>query len=174
MRTHPIGTGPFRFVEFKPNEAIKVARNPDYLKPGRPYLDGIEYTVIPNRSTTILAFIAGKFDMTFPFQVTVRLLRDVESQAPQAICELQTTNVALSLLVNGTVPPFDNAAIRRAMALGLDRKGFIDILSESQDRIGGLMLPPPEGGWGCPPRSWQHCPVTPPMSKIAGRNRGDS
>ena len=46
MRSHPIGTGPFKFVEFKPNEYIKVTRNPDYWKPGRPYLDGIEYTII--------------------------------------------------------------------------------------------------------------------------------
>src|SRR6267143_736907 len=68
MRTHPIGTGPFKFVEFKPNERITVARNPDYWKKGRPYLDGIEYTIIPNRSTAVLSFIAGKFDMTFPFE----------------------------------------------------------------------------------------------------------
>ena len=47
MRQHPIGTGPFKFVEFKPNEHIKVTRNPDYWKPDRPYLDGIEYTIIP-------------------------------------------------------------------------------------------------------------------------------
>ena len=46
MRQHPIGTGPFKFVEFKPNESIKVTRNPDYWKPGRPYLDGIEFTII--------------------------------------------------------------------------------------------------------------------------------
>src|SRR5262252_6676024 len=51
MRSHPIGTGPFKFVEYKPSQSIKVARNPDYWKPGRPYLDGIEYTIIPNRST---------------------------------------------------------------------------------------------------------------------------
>ena len=51
MRTHPIGTGPFKFVEFKPNEYIRVVKNPDYWKPGRPYLDGIEWTIIPNRST---------------------------------------------------------------------------------------------------------------------------
>src|ERR1700731_4272047 len=68
MRTHPIGTGPFKFVEFKPNERIVVARNPDYWKKGRPYLDGVEYTIIPNRSTAILSFIAGKFDMTFPLE----------------------------------------------------------------------------------------------------------
>jgi peptide/nickel transport system substrate-binding protein len=42
MRSHPIGTGSFKFVEFKPNESIKVTRNPDYWKKDRPYLDGIE------------------------------------------------------------------------------------------------------------------------------------
>src|SRR5271154_3435461 len=42
MRQHPIGTGPFKFVEFKPNEYIKVTRNPNYWKNDRPYLDGIE------------------------------------------------------------------------------------------------------------------------------------
>ena len=51
MRQHPVGTGPFKFIEYKPNEYIKLARNPDYWKPGRPYLDGIEFTIIPNRST---------------------------------------------------------------------------------------------------------------------------
>src|SRR6185295_17945281 len=39
MRTKPIGTGPFKFVEFRQNESIKFARNPDYWKPGLPYLD---------------------------------------------------------------------------------------------------------------------------------------
>src|SRR5258708_4877827 len=43
MRSHPIGTGPFKFVEFKPHEAIKLTRNPDYWKPGRPHIDCIEY-----------------------------------------------------------------------------------------------------------------------------------
>jgi peptide/nickel transport system substrate-binding protein len=47
MRTHPIGTGPYRFVEFKANEHITLTRNPDYWKPELPYLDGIEYTDRP-------------------------------------------------------------------------------------------------------------------------------
>src|SRR5215470_15932080 len=41
MRTHPIGTGPFKFVEFKANDSIRLVRNSDYWKGGRPYLDGI-------------------------------------------------------------------------------------------------------------------------------------
>src|SRR5712675_1609873 len=45
MRSHPIGTGPFKFVEFKPNEVVRTTRNPDYWKPDRPYLDGIEFVI---------------------------------------------------------------------------------------------------------------------------------
>lgn len=41
MRTAPIGTGPFKFAEFKQNESIRLVRNPDYWKPGKPYLDAI-------------------------------------------------------------------------------------------------------------------------------------
>jgi peptide/nickel transport system substrate-binding protein len=151
MRQHPIGTGPFKFVEFKPNERIKLARNPDYWKPRQPYLDGIEYTIIPNRSTAILAFVAGKFDLTFPYEVTVPLMKDVKSQAPQAVCELTSTNASTNLLVNRESPPFDNPDLRRALALGLDRKSFIDILTEGQGDIGGAMQPPPAGVWGTPP-----------------------
>ena len=78
MRTKPIGTGPFKFVEFKRNESIKLVRNPDYWKKGKPYLDAIEWKIIDNRSTRILAFVAGEFDMTFTADVTVPLLKDVK------------------------------------------------------------------------------------------------
>jgi peptide/nickel transport system substrate-binding protein len=104
MRQHPIGTGPFKFVSYRPNEAIRLTRNPDYWKPGRPYLDGIEWTIVPNRSTALLAFVAGKLDMTFPYEVTVPLLRDIESQAPQAICEVRPRGVSGTLIVNRDAP----------------------------------------------------------------------
>jgi peptide/nickel transport system substrate-binding protein len=150
MRSHPIGTGPFKFVEFKPNERMVVSRNADYWKPGRPYLDGIEYTILPDRSTAVLAFIAGKFDLTFPYELTMPLLRDVASQAPRAICEIDPTNVSINLIVNRDGFPFDNPNIRRALGLALDRNSFINILTEGQADIGGAMLPPPEGVWGMP------------------------
>jgi peptide/nickel transport system substrate-binding protein len=150
MREKPVGTGPFKFVEFKQNESIKVVRNADYWKPGLPYLDGMEFTIIPNRSTAILAFIAGKFDMTFPTEVTIPLLKDIKSQAPDAVCEVAPMNVSTNLIVNRDVPPFDNADLRRAMAYALDRKAFNDILSEGKSDIGASMLPPPGGVWGMP------------------------
>src|SRR5258708_31668892 len=149
IRSSPIGTGPFKFVEFKPNELIRVSKNPDYWKAGQPHLDGIEYRIIPNLATRILGFVAGKFDTVTG--VTVPLLKDVRSQAPQAICEVAPTNVPRTLLVNPAAPPFDNPELRRAMALSLDRKAFIDIITEGLGDIGGVMLPAPEGVWGMPP-----------------------
>ena len=63
MRTKPIGTGPFKFAEFKSHASIKLTRNAEYWKKGLPYLDAIEWRIVTSRSTRVLAFIAGEFDM---------------------------------------------------------------------------------------------------------------
>lgn len=150
MRTAPIGTGPFKLGEFKRNESIRLVKNADYWKQGLPYLDAIEFTIIPNRSTAILSFVTGRHDLTFPFEMTIPLVRDIKQQMPHAVCEVVTTNVSTNLLVNRDVEPFDNAEIRKAMALTLDRQDFIKIMSEGQNAMGGAMLPGPEGVWGMP------------------------
>ena len=159
MRQHPIGTGPFRFVEYKPNQDIKLAKNPDYWKPGLPYLDGIEFDIIPNRSTAILAFIAGKFDMTFPYEVSIPLLKDVKQQAPSAVCEVGPATEATNILMTRVQPPFDKAEARRAIALAVDRKAFIDIIGEGVGSIGGALQPPPEGVWGVPKEELEKLPI---------------
>ncbi len=150
MRTHPIGTGPFKFVEFKPNEIVKTTRNPDYWKPGRPYLDAIEWHIMPDVATRNLSFIAGRFDISSPYGTTIPLLEEVKSQAPQAVCELTATNVSRNLIINPEKPPFDKPDLRRAVALTLDRKAFLDIITQGKGDIGATMLPPPEGLWGMP------------------------
>jgi peptide/nickel transport system substrate-binding protein len=151
MRTSPIGTGPFKFVEFKRGDLVKFVRNPDYWKKGLPYLDAIEWKVIENRSTRILAFVAGEFDMTFNADVTVPLLKDVTTQAPKAVCALAPTYVSTNLIINRNVAPFNDPKIRTAMALALDRATYIDILSGGKALVSGVMMPPPEGKWGMPP-----------------------
>jgi peptide/nickel transport system substrate-binding protein len=158
MRQHPIGTGPFTFAGFKPNEYVKVTRNPNYWKTGRPFLDGIEYTIIKNLSTAVLALISGKFDAAFPYSLTVPLLKDVKSQMPRAMCEMGPVGLNRNLIVNRDVPPFDNPDLRHAMALSLDRQAFIDILTEGQGDVGGVMQPPPAGLWGMPPDLLQTLP----------------
>jgi peptide/nickel transport system substrate-binding protein len=158
MRTNPIGTGPFKFVELKQNESIKLVKNENYWKEGRPYLDGIDFTIIKSRSTRVLAFVAGEFDMTYPVDITVPLMKDIKNQAPDAICDLVPTNVSRNLIVNRDAPPFDDERIRTAMALAIDRQAFVDILSEGEDDVGGALLPPPGGVWGLPPEELAKVP----------------
>jgi peptide/nickel transport system substrate-binding protein len=151
MRTHPIGTGPFKFVEMKQNESIKLVKNPDYFKKGLPYLDGIEFTIIRNRATAVLAFVAGRVDVTFPTEMTAALVADIKKQDPTAICEIAPINVSTNLIINRENAPFNNPELRKAMNLALDRKAFIDIILQGQGDQGGALLPPPEGVWGLPP-----------------------
>ena len=150
MRTKPIGTGPFKVVAFEPNKLIKLEKNKDYWKKGRPYLDGIELPIITNRSTRSLAFVAGDLDLTFPSDITIPMLKDIKAQAPKAVCSLSPMNVSGNLIVNRDAPPFSDERIRRAMALTIDRQAFIDILSEGKSDMGGALLPQPEGVWGMP------------------------
>src|SRR3546814_8926464 len=88
--------------------------------------------------------------MTYTTDVSIPMLKDVKSQAPDAICEIRPTNVNRNLIVNSDKAPFDDPKIRRAMMLTLDRPAFIDILGEGHDDIGGFMQPPPTGVWGLP------------------------
>ena len=85
MRTKPIGTGPFKFVEFKRNESIKLVRNPDYWKKGQPYLDAIEWQHHrqPLDAHAGLRRRRVRHDLR---RATSRspLLKDVKAQAPKA------------------------------------------------------------------------------------------
>ena len=150
MRAKPVGTGPFKVAEFKRSVSVSLARNPDYWKKGLPLLDGIEYRVIDNRSTRVLAFIAGEIDLTFVSDITVAGLKDVTSQAPNAKCQFVPSNNTINMIVNAGAPPFDKLELRRAMALALDRGAFNTILAEGKSMIGAVMLPGPEGKWSMP------------------------
>lgn len=150
MRSRPIGTGPFKFAGFERSKTIKVVRNPDYWKKGRPYLDAIEWKIVPSRSTRMLAFVAGEFDLTFDSDITFPMLKDVKAQKPDAVCEARTTNVYYNILLNRDSPPFDNADLRHALMLALDQAPFNEILLQGHGLYGGAMLPPPAGVWGLP------------------------
>ena len=151
MRTKPVGTGPFRLVEFNRGNSIRLVRNPDYWKKDRPYLDEITFRMIDSRATRMLAFATGDYDITFPSDVSVPLMKDVKARAPNAICEMITTGTQSNLMVNRENPPFDNPELRKAMSLAIDRKAFNTILMEGLALTGGAMLPKPAGEWGMPP-----------------------
>jgi peptide/nickel transport system substrate-binding protein len=151
MRTRPVGTGPFKLVEFNRGASIRLVRNPDYWKKDRPYLDEIMFRMIDSRATRMLAFATGEFDITFPADISVSLMKDVKARAPNAICQMTTTGTQSNLMVNRVNPPFDNPEIRKAMSLAIDRKAFNTILMDGLALMGGAMLPKPAGEWGMPP-----------------------
>jgi len=90
MRTHPIGTGPFKFVEFKANESIKAHQEPRLLQWRAAALDGIEFSPSSPTVRTAILDCCGS-DMTFPTRYRSRC-RSVKSQAPNAVCVVEPIN----------------------------------------------------------------------------------
>jgi peptide/nickel transport system substrate-binding protein len=77
-------------------------------------------------------------------------MQDVANQVPEAICQINPGNVNRHLLINRDTAPFSNPDLRRAMALSIDRKAFVDTLTQGRGEIGGILQPPPGGLWGMP------------------------
>jgi peptide/nickel transport system substrate-binding protein len=109
-------------------------------------------------STGVLAFVAGKVDMTSPYFLQVPVVSDVKNQAPETICNLVPVNVNRNVMMNLDMPPFNDPDLRRAIALSLDRKAFVDTLTLGKGDLGGVMQPPPEGIWGMPPEMLRTLP----------------
>ena len=146
MRQKPIGTGPFKVVDYKPNESIRLTKNTDYWKPGLPYLDGIEYRIVPSQANRTLSFVTGQADVTAS-DVTAAIEKDIKLQAPKAVCETFASAGSSHILINHKSPPMQDARVRRAIDLALDRNAFI-ASQQGHGRVGGAMLTPPHGQWG--------------------------
>ncbi|MFH1604940.1 MAG: ABC transporter substrate-binding protein [Pseudomonadota bacterium] len=145
MRQHPIGTGPFMVKSFEPGKMIRLVRNPNYWRRGRPYLDGIDMPIISSTSTRHLAFLAGDTDIYTP---SATLYKEVKAKLPDAICEVGLSYAYTQLLMNPAVPPFGDQRVRKAFALAIDRDAVVKTKGAGLDRIGGELMPPPEGEWG--------------------------
>jgi peptide/nickel transport system substrate-binding protein len=170
MRRMPIGTGPFKLTEWKPGNIVRLVKNPNYWKPGRPYLDAIEWRIVSSQSTRALAFVAGEFDITFVGDVTQSTLKDIRAQAPKAICETNFPGSTGQILMNHNIPPFDNPKVRRAVALALDRNKFVEA-TLGEGRLGGIMSSPPYGTWGLSPEQLE---AVPGMGKDGERSRAEA
>jgi len=150
LRTKCVGTGPFKLKEVRPGELIEYTRNPDYFVQGRPYLDGIRYTIIKDRATRYSAIQAGRQDVPYPLEIAKTIAESVKRAAPHLVLIDNTTNVYDSVFVNFTRPIFKEPKIRTAINLAIDRKGYVQAGRQGAAIAGGVMLPKPYGVWGLP------------------------
>jgi peptide/nickel transport system substrate-binding protein len=80
-----IGTGPYKVKEFKPGVRSIAVRNENYWKPGRPYLDEIEYVGISDETARVNALLAGELDLIV--QVNPRSIDRVNATGKHAVFE---------------------------------------------------------------------------------------
>ena len=109
--------------------------------------------------------------MTSMFFLQVPLLKDAKRQDPEATCALVPSNVNRNVMMNRDAAPFDKPELRRAVVLTIDRKAFVDTLTEGKGDFGGAMLPPPEGVWGMPADMLKSLPGYNPD---VGKNRAEA
>src|SRR5215472_13040911 len=125
MRAPAIGTGPFKFVEFRPNDRIRGPKETRVLEAG-PALS--RRRRVADRSEPGDADPGVRREQ-FRSGLRSDIPAAAGSQEPGAAGgDVFPANLPRTLLVNRTIPPFDNPELRRAMALSPDQ-AFIDILT---------------------------------------------
>lgn len=128
LGNNPVGTGPFKFVEWKKGQYIRLDKNPDYWREGYPLLDRIVARIIPDASTRTAAMESGEVHYgafgAIP-NIDVVRLRDSEEIGVTTDGYAMINPMAL-LEVAVTKAPFDNKAMRQAISMVIDRQFMID------------------------------------------------
>jgi len=124
----PGGTGPFKFVEWRRGEFVRLDRNADYWKPGLPYLDRIVVRFIPDSATRTALMEKGEAHIAGFGAVPYN---DVKKLATLPSIEVTTKGYEMispvvELLMNTKKPPFDNEKVRQAVSYAVDRQFAID------------------------------------------------
>lgn len=114
---HPVGAGPFEFVEWIPNNKIVVTRFDGYWQQGRPYLDGIEFRPLPDTETRYASVANGDIDLDIAgFHTEVHR----SSQDPGLETYYGPGGDGEFLYFNFTRPPFDDPRMREAAIRAID------------------------------------------------------
>jgi peptide/nickel transport system substrate-binding protein len=157
-RSRCIGTGPFKFKEWKRGQSVELVRNPDYFVKGRPYLDGVRYTVIVERGTRVAALQAGQIDVAYPGETTLSIAEQLRKAVPGMVLTETASNVSENLLLNTRKPPFDNVKVRRALSFAIDRRTYTQTVHRGAAVIGASLAPKPWGVWGLLDRDLNQLP----------------
>lgn len=119
----PVGTGAFKLESYRPDQQIVMVRNPNYFKPGLPYLDRLVFRVMPDATAQTLALLAGEVD----FLGLVNAPDVARLSARSDLVTAQTSfgsgggNCIMTMSFNLDRKPMNDLRVRRAIADAIDR-----------------------------------------------------
>jgi peptide/nickel transport system substrate-binding protein len=127
FKTNPVGTGPFMFEQYRPQEKILLMANPDYFR-GAPQIDGVEYRYMADITSREAALRAGELDV-------INGIPDkewVDKMAGEGGVAVDVFGVGEVAVVhfNTSVEPLDNPEVRQALAYAMDRDEFLALFGE--------------------------------------------
>lgn len=138
---HPVGTGPYKFVQWDKGQRIILEKNDDYWGGDHAQLARVEFRFIPEAATRIAALQSGEVDMVSG------LTPDETRKVPQVIKSSNAAN-GTYLRINLETPPYDNAAFRQALIYAINRDALNEHLWGGQATIQACqMLPEGEVGF---------------------------
>ncbi len=121
FRINPIGTGPFAFESYKPNESVTLVSHPGYFR-GKPKIDRIVYRFIPSDSSRDLAFEAGELDVNYGRQDQLWVDRMKKRQG--VVVDAVPPGELAMISLNMTSKPLDDIRVRKAIAYAVDPEGL--------------------------------------------------
>jgi len=135
---HPVGTGPFRFVEWIPNERITLEANPDYWE-GKPKTDRLIFKVVPDSATRLIQLQTGQIQAMDG--IDPNSLPIIKGDKNLTLLTAPGLNVCY-LAFNCQKPPLDNKDVRRYLTSAINKKDIIDDVYRGAGTIAKNPLPP--------------------------------
>jgi peptide/nickel transport system substrate-binding protein len=134
----PIGTGPFMFADYQPQQFVRMVANPAYFR-GAPQIGEIVYRYIPSDATRDLAFRNGEIDMVFGRQTDQWVTR---TRALPGVKVVAMEPAELNMLhLNVTAKPLDDIRVRQAVAHAIDRKAMVQFSGPEATREAVSVIP---------------------------------
>ena len=157
-KQHAMGSGPFKLKEYVRGASIEMERNPNYWKPGLPYMDGIKYFLIKDDGARAKAIRADRADVEFRGFAPAEV-ESITSQMGNKVTVAYPGQPAhWGIAFNVDKKPFDDERVRKAMSLAIDRYDMAKTLAPltSLDIPGGPI--PPSAPWALSPEELQELP----------------
>src|SRR6202048_981271 len=138
-----LGSGPFKFAEYETGQAMKGVRNPDYYRKGLPYLDGFTAIYAEKQAVRVDAIRSGRAAMEFRGLPPSARDELVKALGDKLVVEESDWNCGSLVQPNHKKKPFDDARVRRALTLAIDRWHGAPALSKIANvrTVGGIVFP---------------------------------